>query len=215
MRAYVAPSPCSPQNPHPIATTSSLGTCSVGELRLARPRHALATTTPHPGIRFPMNTVGVGPGSNLQFFNMVIPDLNATLSGATNLRSAACTQRRRRFYNTPAQMAELAKRVRRRYLDGSLRISRSSRREPRSNQLQAAIPGRRHQLVRLKASSSLRRVVSEILPRLRSHPHRISRSSSSMAISPRRPHRRRLARQEMQTDQSSGWRHQLRRSAVT
>ena len=28
-----------------------------------------------------MNTVGVGAGSNLQFFNMVIPDLNATLSG--------------------------------------------------------------------------------------------------------------------------------------
>ena len=52
-----------------------------------------ATTTPHPDIRFPMNTVGVGPGSNLQFFNMVIPDLNSTL-GTT--------------INTPTQMAILA-----------------------------------------------------------------------------------------------------------
>jgi len=51
------------------------------------------TTTPHPDIRFPMNTVGVGAGSNLQFFNMVIPDLNSTL-GTT--------------INTPTQMALLA-----------------------------------------------------------------------------------------------------------
>ena len=36
------------------------------------------TTTPHPNIRFPLNTVGVGSHSNLQFYNMVIPDLNAT-----------------------------------------------------------------------------------------------------------------------------------------
>jgi hypothetical protein len=61
------------------------------------------TDTPHPGIRFPMNTVGVGAGSNLQFFNMVIPDLNATLSGAPTPADPAG------FYNTPAQMAELAK----------------------------------------------------------------------------------------------------------
>jgi len=52
------------------------------------------TTTPHPNIRFPMNTVGVGAPSNLQFFDMVIPDLIATL-GPT--------------INTPSQMAELAK----------------------------------------------------------------------------------------------------------
>jgi hypothetical protein len=64
-----------------------------------------STTTPHPGIRFPMNTVGVGAGSNLQFFNMVIPDLNATLSGAPSPADPAG------FYNTPAQMAELAKEV--------------------------------------------------------------------------------------------------------
>ena len=60
-----------------------------------------------------MITVGVGAGSNLQFYNMVIPDLNATLSGAapynpppplnpTPADPAA-------FFNTPAQMAELAK----------------------------------------------------------------------------------------------------------
>jgi hypothetical protein len=62
-----------------------------------------STTTPQPGIRFPMNTVGVGPNSNLQFFNMVIPDLNATLSGAPSPTDPAG------FYNTPAQMAELAR----------------------------------------------------------------------------------------------------------
>jgi hypothetical protein len=61
------------------------------------------TTTPNSGIRFPMNTVGVGPGSNLQFYNMVIPDLNATLSGAPSPADPAG------FYNTPAQMAELAR----------------------------------------------------------------------------------------------------------
>ncbi|WP_174513481.1 hypothetical protein [Methylocella tundrae] len=61
-------------------------------------------TTPHPGIRFPMQTVGVGTGSNLQFYNMVIPDLNnATLSGAPSPADPAG------FYNTPAQMAELAR----------------------------------------------------------------------------------------------------------
>jgi len=51
------------------------------------------STIPHPDIRFPMNTVGVGAGSNLQFFNMVIPDLNGTL-GPT--------------INTPTNMALLA-----------------------------------------------------------------------------------------------------------
>ena len=61
------------------------------------------TDTPHPGIRFPMNTVGVGGRSNLQFYNMVIPDLNATLSGAPTPTDPSG------FYNTPAQMAELAR----------------------------------------------------------------------------------------------------------
>jgi hypothetical protein len=60
------------------------------------------TVAPHPNVRFPMNTVGVGDNSNLQFYNMVIPDLNATLSGAPTPTDPAG------FYNTPAQMAELA-----------------------------------------------------------------------------------------------------------
>jgi hypothetical protein len=63
------------------------------------------TTTPHPNIRFPMNTVGVGAGSNLQFYNMVIPDLTTTLSGAPAPADAAG------FYNSPAQMAKLASKV--------------------------------------------------------------------------------------------------------
>lgn len=63
------------------------------------------TVTPQPNIRFPMNTVGVGEHSNLQFFNMVIPDLNNTLSGAPTPNDPAG------FYNTPAQMAELASEV--------------------------------------------------------------------------------------------------------
>jgi hypothetical protein len=50
-----------------------------------------------------MNTIGVGDNSNLQFYNMVIPDLNATLSGAPSPADPAG------FYNTPAQMAELAR----------------------------------------------------------------------------------------------------------
>jgi hypothetical protein len=52
-----------------------------------------------------MQTVGVGAGSNLQFYNMVIPDLNATLSGAPSPADPAG------FYNTPAQMAELARQL--------------------------------------------------------------------------------------------------------
>jgi hypothetical protein len=72
------------------------------------------TVTPHPNIRFPMNTVGVGDNSNLQFYNMVIPDLNATLSGAPSPADPAG------FYNTPAQMAELA-----RELDGAILMGHS------------------------------------------------------------------------------------------
>jgi hypothetical protein len=60
------------------------------------------TDTPHPGIRFPMNTVGVGAGSNMQFFNQGVPDLNNTLSGAPAPADPAG------FYNTPAQLSELA-----------------------------------------------------------------------------------------------------------
>jgi hypothetical protein len=60
------------------------------------------TTTPNPGIKFPMDTVGVGPDSNLQFYNMVIPDMFQTLSGNPTPPDAAG------FYNTPSQMAKLA-----------------------------------------------------------------------------------------------------------
>jgi hypothetical protein len=63
-----------------------------------------ATTTPHPDIRFPMNTVGVGnAGSNLQFFNQVVPDLNLTLPSPPADPAG--------FYNTPAQMAVLANKL--------------------------------------------------------------------------------------------------------
>jgi len=60
------------------------------------------TSTPHPDIKFPMRTVGVGPGSNLQFYNMVIPDMFQTLSGHPSPADPAG------FYNTPSQMAKLA-----------------------------------------------------------------------------------------------------------
>ena len=69
-----------------------------------------ATTTPHPGIRFPMGTVGVGNGgSNLQFFNQGVPGLNPTLSGASPPGTNNGPADPAAFYNTPAQMAELAK----------------------------------------------------------------------------------------------------------
>jgi pimeloyl-ACP methyl ester carboxylesterase len=65
-----------------------------------------STTMPHPGIRFPMNSVGVGnAGSNLQFLDFGTPGLNATLSGAPAPADPAG------FYNSPAQMAELAKQL--------------------------------------------------------------------------------------------------------
>jgi hypothetical protein len=38
-----------------------------------------STLTPFPDERFPMNTVGVGPGSSLTFYKQVIPDMTATL----------------------------------------------------------------------------------------------------------------------------------------
>lgn len=63
------------------------------------------TTTPHPDLKFPIETIGVGPGSNLAFFNIVIPDLSATLSGAPSPADPAG------FYNTPSQMAKLATKV--------------------------------------------------------------------------------------------------------
>jgi hypothetical protein len=70
------------------------------------------TTAPHPDIRFPMNTVGVGPGSNLQFYNQIIPDLNGTLTDQSvciGTGSSCVPTDPAAFYNTPAQMALLAK----------------------------------------------------------------------------------------------------------
>ena len=69
------------------------------------------TDTPHPDLRFPIKTIGVGPNSNLQFYNMVIPDMNGTLSGAYNppCASGLCTPPDpSTFFNTPYQMAKLA-----------------------------------------------------------------------------------------------------------
>src|SRR4029078_9013689 len=70
-----------------------------------------STTTPHPGMRFPMNTVGVGAGSSLTFYNQVIPDLNATLSLATspNCVDGPCTPSTPSApFNTPIAMGQLA-----------------------------------------------------------------------------------------------------------
>ncbi len=69
---------------------------------------------PHPDIRFPMNTVGVGSGSNLQFYDQVIPDMNGTLSDARPQPCAAafCTPTSPdAVFNTPAQMAALANKL--------------------------------------------------------------------------------------------------------
>jgi hypothetical protein len=73
-----------------------------------------SNATPHPDIRFPMNTVGVGAGSNLQFYNQVIPDMNGTLSDALPqpCAAAACTPPSPdAVFNTPAQMAALANKL--------------------------------------------------------------------------------------------------------
>jgi hypothetical protein len=69
------------------------------------------TDTPHPDIRFPMNTVGVGTGATLTFYNQVIPDLNATLSLATspNCVDGPCIPSTPSApFNTPIAMGQLA-----------------------------------------------------------------------------------------------------------
>ncbi|HEX7335663.1 MAG TPA: hypothetical protein VF252_00535 [Gemmatimonadales bacterium] len=69
-----------------------------------------ATLTPWPDERFPMHTVGVGPGSTLTFYKQVIPDMTSTLTAAVpgcaggNCGPAAPDG----FWHTPAAMAELA-----------------------------------------------------------------------------------------------------------
>jgi pimeloyl-ACP methyl ester carboxylesterase len=60
-----------------------------------------STLTPWPDERFPMNTVGVGPGSSLTFFKQVIPDLSQTLGDFGPAPDAP--------RQTPVAMAQLAK----------------------------------------------------------------------------------------------------------
>ena len=62
---------------------------------------AYSTLTPWPDERFPMNTVGVGPGSTLTFYKQVIPDMSQTL-GVFGPEPDAARQ-------TPVRMAQLAK----------------------------------------------------------------------------------------------------------
>lgn len=68
------------------------------------------TLTPYPDERFPMNTVGVGPGSTLNFYKQVIPDMTATLTGAPpGCVAASCTPTAANaVWHTPAGMAKLA-----------------------------------------------------------------------------------------------------------
>jgi hypothetical protein len=68
------------------------------------------TLTPFPDEQFPMNTVGVGPGSTLTFYNQVIPDLNSTLPNVTpGCADGTCTPADPdAVFSTPASMAKLA-----------------------------------------------------------------------------------------------------------
>ncbi len=70
--------------------------------------------TPFADERFPMKTVGIGPGSSLTFYKQVIPDLNATLSGATPVGCAdgTCTPSDpNAFFNSPDTLATLANKL--------------------------------------------------------------------------------------------------------
>jgi hypothetical protein len=69
-----------------------------------------STLTPYADEQFPMNTVGVGPGSTLTFYNQVIPDLNATLPNVTpGCADGTCTPSSPdAVFSTPASMAKLA-----------------------------------------------------------------------------------------------------------
>lgn len=62
-----------------------------------------ATLTPWPNERFPMKTVGVGPGANLTFYKQIIPDLSATLGSLGPLPGD--------YRPTPAAMADLANKL--------------------------------------------------------------------------------------------------------
>jgi hypothetical protein len=93
--ACVAPFPC-PALPNISITTDAFDWSAFrwGDF---------ATLTPNPGQRFPMNTVGVGPGSNLQFYNQAIPGMTRTLAlGSPGPADPAL------FYNSPSQLAKLS-----------------------------------------------------------------------------------------------------------
>ncbi|HLH11063.1 MAG TPA: hypothetical protein VKV77_04170 [Methylovirgula sp.] len=81
-----------------------------------------ATLTPYPDEQFPMNTVGVGPGSTLTFYNQVIPDLNSTLPNVpAGCADGTCTPTDpNTIYSTPAAMAQLAN-----DLDGAILMGHS------------------------------------------------------------------------------------------
>lgn len=69
-----------------------------------------ATRTPWPDERFPMHTVGVGPGSTLTFYKQVIPDMTSTLTAAIpGCSGGGCSPAAPDgFWHTPVAMAELA-----------------------------------------------------------------------------------------------------------
>jgi hypothetical protein len=81
-----------------------------------------STLTPFSDERFPMNTVVVGPGSTLTFYNQVIPDLNATLPDVpAGCYSGSCTPTDpNAYFSTPASMAQLAN-----DLDGAILMGHS------------------------------------------------------------------------------------------
>jgi pimeloyl-ACP methyl ester carboxylesterase len=69
-----------------------------------------ATLTPHTDIRFPMQTVGVGPNSNLTFYKQVIPDMTATLdTSPPGCSGGGCyVTTPGAFHNTSKGMSDLA-----------------------------------------------------------------------------------------------------------
>jgi hypothetical protein len=69
-----------------------------------------STLTPYSDEQFPMNTVGVGSGANLSFYNQVIPDLNSTLPNVTpGCADGTCTPSDpNSYFSTPSAMAQLA-----------------------------------------------------------------------------------------------------------
>jgi len=69
-----------------------------------------STLTPFADERFPMKTVGVGAGSNLNFYKQVIPDLNSTLNNAVpGCADGTCTPADpNAAFNSPDTLAQLA-----------------------------------------------------------------------------------------------------------